>query len=115
MQVVAGIVLPWVHNSGKASDELFHRAASALHRTQRFQPCPLRRNACLQAPAPYAIALACAAPPLDADATPSNSIGALGRGVPSLSRGTGGGELVRAWCPLPIEMEGVHPWHCFLV
>src|SRR3954447_22465502 len=57
MQVVAGIVLPWVHNSGKASDELFHRAASALHRTQRFQPCPLRRNACLQAPAPYAIAL----------------------------------------------------------
>src|SRR5215213_953167 len=58
MQVVAGIVLPWVHNLGKASDELFHRAAPALDCTQRFQPCPLRRNACVQAPAPYAIALA---------------------------------------------------------
>src|SRR5215213_7141294 len=57
MQVVAGIVLPWVHNLGKASDELFHRAAPALDCTQRFQPCPLRRNACVQAPAPYAIAL----------------------------------------------------------
>ena len=29
-QVVAGIILPWVHNLGEAGDELFHRAASAL-------------------------------------------------------------------------------------
>src|SRR5215218_10402367 len=66
MQVVAGIVLPWVHNLGKASDELFHRAAPALDCTQRFQPCPLRRNACVQAPAPYAIALGPLAEALDA-------------------------------------------------
>src|SRR3982751_2837001 len=30
MQVVAGIVPSWVHNLGKAGDELFHRVASAL-------------------------------------------------------------------------------------
>ena len=57
MQVVAGIVLSWVHNLGKAGDELFHRAASALDCTPRLQRCPLRCNACAQAPAPYAIAL----------------------------------------------------------
>src|SRR5215212_9572921 len=62
MQVVTGIVLSWVHNLGKAGDELFHRAASALDRTPRLQPCPLCRNAHIQASAPalapYAIALA---------------------------------------------------------
>src|SRR3954463_3653939 len=57
MQIVAGIVLSWVHNPSKAGNELFHRAASALDRTPKLQPCPLHRNACLQAPAPYAIAL----------------------------------------------------------
>src|SRR3954454_24478927 len=57
MQIVAGIVLSWVHNLGKAGDELFHRAASALDCTPRLQRCPLRCNACAQAPAPYAIAL----------------------------------------------------------
>jgi hypothetical protein len=41
---VAGIVPAWVHNLGKAGDELFHRAASALDRTARLQPCPLHRN-----------------------------------------------------------------------
>src|SRR3954452_2201851 len=41
MQVVAGIVPAWVHNFGKAGDELFHRAASALDRTARLQPCSL--------------------------------------------------------------------------
>src|SRR5215212_6407970 len=57
MQIVAGIVLSWVHNPSKAGNELFHRAASALDRTPKLQPCPLHRNARLQAPAPYAIAL----------------------------------------------------------
>src|SRR3954469_24442198 len=57
MQIVAGIVLSWVPNPSKAGNELFHRAASALDRTPKLQPCPLHRNACLQAPAPYAIAL----------------------------------------------------------
>src|SRR3954464_13607794 len=58
MQVVAGIVLPWVHNLGEAGDELFHGAASALDCTPRLQPCPLHRNSRVQASALYAIALA---------------------------------------------------------
>src|SRR5215217_9765906 len=61
MQIVPGIVLSWVHNLGEAGDELFHGAASALDCTPRLQPCPLHRNARVQAsaltPAPYAIAL----------------------------------------------------------
>src|SRR4051794_6948965 len=65
MQIVAGIVLSWVHNPSKAGNELFHRTASALDRTPKLQPCPLHRNACLQAPAPYAIALMAAHPLLD--------------------------------------------------
>src|SRR5215210_7338737 len=40
MQVVASIVLSWIHNLGEAGDELFHGAASALDRTPRLQPCP---------------------------------------------------------------------------
>src|ERR687886_1965792 len=60
-QVVAGIVPAWVHNLGKAGDELFHRAASTLDRTARLQPCPVHRNtrpqAPTSAPASYAIAL----------------------------------------------------------
>src|ERR687886_1418501 len=61
MQVVAGIVPAWVPNLGKTGDELFHRAASALDRTARLQPCPLHPNtppqAPTSAPASYAIAL----------------------------------------------------------
>src|SRR5215213_4584963 len=56
MQIVPGIVLSWVHNLGKAGDELFHGAASALNCTPRLQLCPLCCNACAEAQAPYAIA-----------------------------------------------------------